>query len=295
MTKNKIKYRNPSLIKLEETFDSVKEDFENIRKNWNQLIRNYLSKSMGVSLSEGDARFQISIEIKASFDETFMQIIDNNFPELDFEEYSILTEYLSSMKKSKQYFEDKKALHNFSLVKTYVEYRLKDFDILDITNDIFDFLNPKNSDVFGCYFLEKGLIEIYIYPIVLFCQLHDLDLESFVVMVLTHELAHAYNHIGRDKDARYWDSFSKVDNCISEGLAQYYTDSFIKQYYYKQPKLIHTFYKTLEFQSESYKCFSNWDVSLEQVYRAFIEVRRKKIYKYSDFIDIIEEAKKSIL
>ena len=200
-------YRNPSLQKLSDEFTDKKKYFEQIKKNWNMLIRNYLTKNMGVSLSEGDERFQISVTISAAPDESFIEMIEQNFPELDFEEYFLLNKFIYTSDQAQKYFKDDKAQHHLKMSNEYAKYRLKDFDLLTISSSIFDFLNHKNPDVFGYYKINTSEVEIFIFPIILFCQLHGLDVESFVVMVLTHELAHAYNHIGRDKDGEYWRSF----------------------------------------------------------------------------------------
>lgn len=291
---NSDQYVNPSLKKLSDQYKEKREEIDNIRKNWNQLTRNFLSKSMGVTLAEGDFRHHISINICPSHDNTFMDIIEDNFPDLDFQEYFLLNQYLESAEQASEYYQDSKALHQLNMSQEYARYRLKDFDILDITKNVFRFLEPKNKDVFGCYNTITSRIELYVFPIVLFCQLHGLDLESFVVMVLTHELAHAYNHIGRDKDGQMWENFHLTDDSTAEGLAQYYTHRFLIQYQYRNPKFPAVFDKTLEMQPREYACFKDWDASLEQVYRAFIHTRRNGVMYYEDFSEAIKEAKKAI-
>lgn len=289
------KYNNPSLKRLQSRYDEVEEDFRGIIKNWNQLIRNHLTKTMGVTLSDGDDRFHISIDVRPSMDQSFFQIIERNYPDLDFEEYFLLKQYVDSARKANGYFEDPKAKHDLDLSVEYAEYRLRRFNILDISNDIFKFLTPDNEDVFGCYYLKSSKIEIFVFPIVLFCQLHGLDIESFVVMVLTHELAHGYNHIGRDKDGYYWSSFQQADVYLAEGLAQYYTDNFINKYHFKRHSLLQTFDKTLELQPEPYGCFKDWNTSSpEVVYRAFIEARRNQMNIYKDFVFALDNAKGTI-
>ena len=283
-------YINPSLRKLEYEFEDKKQFFNQVKKNWNMLIRNYLTKNMGVNLSEGEERFQISVTIKASYDESFINMIENNFPELDFEEYFVLDQYLKKAEESKKYFDDKKA-HHLKMSCEYANYRLKDFDLLQISNSIFNFLNPANPDVFGCYKINTNEVEIYIFPIMLFCQLHGLDVESFIVMVLTHELAHAYNHIGRDKDGYFWESFNETDDNLAEGLAQFYTFNFLRHYQGRNYKLIETFEKTIPLQPAPYRVFKEWGASMEQVYRAFIDVRRNNLNNYHAFSGALENAK----
>jgi hypothetical protein len=53
------------------------------------------------------------------------------------------------------------------------------------------------------------------------CQVEDLT-----IVVLVHELAHAYTQNGADIEGRRWAtiSFAKAETALKEGLAQYYTD-----------------------------------------------------------------------
>ena len=284
-------YRNPSLQKLSGELKEKKRYFEDVKKNWNMLIRNYLAKNMGVTLSEGDLRFQINVRIVDAPDESFMEMIEHNFPDLDFEEYFLLNKFIHNSEQSEKYFTDQKASHNLTMASEYAKYRLKDFDILNISNSVFNFLNPENPDVFGRYYIRTSEVQLYIFPIVLFSQLHGLDLESLIVKVLTHELAHAYNHIGRDKDGEYWRSFEETDDNLAEGLAQYYTYSFLKTYQHKKYDLVSTFERTLEFQPEPYRVFKDWNASMEQVYRAFIEVRRNDRNFYPNFLTALDNSK----
>lgn len=284
-------YTNPSLRKLAGELKQKKKQFEDVKKNWNMLIRNYLTKNMGVTLTEGDNRWQINVSIADAPDESFMELIENNFPDLDFEEYFLLNKFIQNSEQSEKYFTDSKASHNLKMANEYAKYRLKDFDILSISGRVFDFLEPSNPDVFGRYYIRTSEVQLYIFPIVLFTQLHGLDLESFIVMVLTHELTHAYNHIGRDKDGEYWQSFAETDDNLAEGLAQYYTYNFLRTYQHKKYELVKTFERTLEFQPNPYKVFKGWDASMEQVYRAFIEVRRNDRNFYPDFLSALANAK----
>jgi hypothetical protein len=50
--------------------------------------------------------------------------------------------------------------------------------------------------------------------------------EDLTVVVLTHELAHAYTQLGADIEGRRWPAaaFAAAESGLKEGLAQYYTD-----------------------------------------------------------------------
>lgn len=288
-------YKNPSLLKIKKHYEKVYvAEFEQVKKNWNQLIRNFLSKSMGVSLSEEDNRLQIPIRFEVAPDEDFLDLIERNFPELDFEELFTLTKFLENARKSQPYFTDPKAEQHLKRSIDFAEYRLRDFEIDHIIKELFMFLKPENPDVFGCYFIESKQVVLYVVPMVLFTQLLGLDLQAFIVKVLTHELSHAYNHIGRDKDGHYWENFGCTDNYLAEGLANYYTNEFITKYQYKNPNLLPVFHETLKYQPDCYSVFKEWDASLEQTYRAFIETRRNHVMDYQTFFDFLKISKQRI-
>ena len=287
-------YRNPSLQKLQSEYEQQHERFQSLKNEWNMPIRNFYKKNMGVGLMEGTSRNQIQIKIEAAPHQGFIDLIENNYPDLNFEEMFRLTQFVQNAELALPYFEEKKANVNLQMSIEYAKYRLKEFDILKLTKSIFPFLKPQNEDIFGSYFPKDRKIEIYVFPIKLFCILHGLDDKTLFVIVLAHELAHGYNHIGLDKDNRMWDSFGKTDHFVAEGLAQYYTSQFIYQYLHRNFKLIEVFETLLEFQPEPYQIFKKWDLSLEQMYGAFIDARRNNITVYEQFEPIMTDSKQRI-
>jgi hypothetical protein len=87
-----------------------------------------------------------------------------------------------------------------------------------------------NEDVLGVYMPtarlipDKGQIELYWVVIGAVARLLGVDTEALAVVVMAHELAHAYTHLGLDSNGSRWeDNFWYCDRGILEGLAQYYT------------------------------------------------------------------------
>ncbi|MGO9862345.1 MAG: hypothetical protein ACLPLR_01935 [Terriglobales bacterium] len=87
-----------------------------------------------------------------------------------------------------------------------------------------------NQDILGVYMPtarlipDKGQIELYWVLIGAVARLLGVDTEALAVVVMTHELAHAYTHLGLDSSKNRWeDGFWGCDPGIVEGLAQYYT------------------------------------------------------------------------
>lgn len=288
------KYRNPTLAKLQEEYEHTAKVYTSLRNEWNMLIRNFYKKSMGVSLKEGTGRHQIPIRIEAAPQEGFIDIIEKNYPYLDFQELYILSQYVKAAQQAEPYFTDMHASHHLRMSLEYAQYRLKEFDILKLTKSIFPFLEPQNKDIFGTYFTKSSHIELYVFPIKIFSILHGINDHSLFIIILAHELAHGYNHLGFDKDNRIWESFPATDDYIAEGLAQYYTREFIMSYLHKDAKLQEVFNFLLLFQPEPYNIFSRWELTLEQMYGAFIDARRNNVIHYSDFEKIMDNALKRI-
>jgi hypothetical protein len=87
-----------------------------------------------------------------------------------------------------------------------------------------------NEDILGVYaansrlFPDRGRIEIYWLVIGALARLLGVDTEALAVVVIMHELAHAYTHVGLDSNSNRWeDGFWECDKRIVEGLAQFYT------------------------------------------------------------------------
>src|SRR5208283_4783011 len=86
------------------------------------------------------------------------------------------------------------------------------------------------EDVLGVYkananvFPDRGHIELYWQVIGVVARLLGVDTEALAVVVMAHELAHAYTHVGLDSNRNRWEKgFWGCNRGITEGLAQYYT------------------------------------------------------------------------
>lgn len=289
-----MQYQNPSLKKLEAEYEKQVEAYILIKNEWNNLIRLFYKSNMGVGLKEGNNRKQINIRIEAAPNQEFLDIIESNYPELDFEELQILTKFSKEAKIAFPYFTDKSAVKSLQKSIEYADERLKIFNLDQITKSIFPFLRPKDSDTFGTYFPNESVIVLYVFPIKIFSILRSLDDDAIFVSTMAHELAHGYNHIGLDKDNQCWQRFKETDDNIAEGLAQYYTSQFIDQYLHKKPTLRFAFDALRIFQPPAYSIFKQWDLSLEQMYAAFIDARRNEIIDYTKFEKVMKEAKKRV-
>jgi hypothetical protein len=115
------------------------------------------------------------------------------------------------------------------------------------------------------------------------CRVDDLT-----VVVLTHELAHAYTHLGADIEGHRWPSskFAAAETALTEGLAQYYTHRVLERLSsrgrYSGARKI--FEDMLPAQPDAYRSHEPWKKSSPEAVRlAMLEVRRRNEGKLSEF------------
>jgi hypothetical protein len=114
------------------------------------------------------------------------------------------------------------------------------------------------------------------------CSIEDLS-----IVVLTHELAHAYTQLGADIEGRRWaaGSFAKAETALKEGLAQYYSDRVLRRLDRRHGGALEVFLGLLPGQADVYRVHERWveDSSPEAIRRAMLEVRRWNEPKLADF------------
>lgn len=167
---------------------------------------------------------------------------------------------------------------------------------LDKVPAIDNFVKEIHRDIFGAFFLiGKERIEIYWVAIAIFSLYKGIDPEALTIVVLAHELAHAYTIIGRDIDGGIWDrdAIFHTDLDITEGIAQHYTEVVCERIYDRYPKALEAFLLLREVQSKPYTGYTEWypdDVQTGEALRASIlTCRTERITKITDFQQVINE------
>ena len=147
-----------------------------------------------------------------------------------------------------------------------------------------------SEDILGVYEIDgrgfladdlvanRATIRLYWGVIGLVSQWTGCSVEDLTVVVLTHELAHAYTQLGADIEGRRWavSSFKISARGLKEGLAQYYTDRVLHRLEHRFAGALKIFLKLLPGQSDDYRSHQPWLLcsSPEAVRRAMLEVRR---------------------
>lgn len=162
------------------------------------------------------------------------------------------------------------------------------------------------EDVLGVYkFVVRGVPEddravnparilLYWSVIGLVSEWMDCTVEDLTIVVLTHELAHAYTQLGADIQGRRWPAanFSWVEMAVKEGLAQYYTHRVLTRLSARYPGALATYKQLLSKQPAPYQVHLEWveKFTPEAVRRAMLEARRCDEKTLLQFNRRLEEA-----
>jgi hypothetical protein len=161
-----------------------------------------------------------------------------------------------------------------------------------------------HEDILGAYICDststdefavnRATIRLYWGVIGLVSEWLGCTVEDLTVVVLAHELAHAYSQLGADIEGRRWPSkhFAAAETALKEGLAQYYTERSLERLKNRFPGAITTFGILLKKQSGPYHAHEPWrdNFSPEAVRRAMIEIRRWGEGKVAQFQTRLEKA-----
>lgn len=151
---------------------------------------------------------------------------------------------------------------------------------------------PKTTDPFD------GTIELYWAVIGLIAGMIGVTVEGLASVVLAHEMAHAYSHLGSDIDGERWGStaFSESEHELKEGLAQYYTYLLSKRLSRAMPTMVDAYKELLSRQPPAYHTHVSWteENRPEEVRIAMLESRRHAVATNADFSAALAEGKKRL-
>ncbi len=169
-------------------------------------------------------------------------------------------------------------------------------ELLEFANALLDGFDKANTakrilsvdeDVLGAYWYvarnwrhdAKSYIELYYGVLGLLARMLGVALEPLTVVVMAHECAHAYTHLGLDIDGERWDTeaFLSAERALKEGLAQYYTYRVCKRLESTMPEAMDAYAALLPHQPDPYWTHCDWInyFTPEEVRLALLDVRRR--------------------
>ena len=159
------------------------------------------------------------------------------------------------------------------------------------------------EDILGTYLPKsdtEGYIELYWAAIGILANLLNVTIEDLATVVLIHELAHGYTHLGKDIDNKSWNTshmFTKKNQAVAEGLAQYYTH-VLSQYlgHSARPDIFLVYEALHKQQTGYYRIHDEWinEYSLEVVRAALLKFRREGKQGIEPFVAILAQEKKDL-
>lgn len=139
-------------------------------------------------------------------------------------------------------------------------------------------------DLLGAYFIRERRIELYWIPIWLCARLSGWSIEDLSLVVLIHEMAHLYTHVGKDADGDRWEDNAMISasQFVVEGIAQFYTELICEKIEKSSPAQPLTVFKQLSpGQPPAYREHQTWAVGhrkrVEVVRTAFVDARSRRI------------------
>jgi hypothetical protein len=275
----------------------AKDRVEHAYRQWNGILRDALRAEMALRLTVGDDQQAVPVRIADGLPEPlvtlFAEIPDSalwlSLNRGVFDQTSLGLDLLMGGLISGE-------LERWlsSVAATEIELEHTKQMVADVLarlghEDVIGRIGGLDRDVLGAYFLHLPEIRLYWMAIALVAGMLALPVEALTVVVLTHELAHAYSHLGRDIDGRRWETvvFAKTELPVAEGLAQFYTAAVCAKMAARFPGVGVAFGALLERQSGPYRVHEGWardDGSPGEVVRiAMIATRLKQITSYQGF------------
>ncbi len=281
----------------------MRDEVSRALKKWNQPIRDQLREETRFKfVSEGSMQ-SVPIRVVDGMPYPFSEILEDIDPALlklllnrgDLEsgrrslrivqnDFAAICEWVS------QQAPDCKLPERQSIVDTtdFMAVLLKALAGIDLEKRF----KRTTEDSLGAYFFMKPKIELYWIPIALTAKLIKVSAEALTVVVLAHELAHAYTHLGYDIDGQAWPTrdFSKADLDVVEGLAQFYTSVVTRNLSARDPEPRRAYEAFLKLQGGPYLVHKTWgdDDKIREVVRgAMNETRARSVLKYEEFGDLL--------
>lgn len=286
------------LRKLLEAYQA-RERTDRAFRQWNQIVREHVRAETALKLSVGDEQRSVPVKVVDGLPKPFADAVRS----FDDEMVWWLALRLPALKEAGDLLDQivarfpAIALALFEGELPFVGVRevngtrqlLKQLATWQRAQELLTRIRAINTDVLGAYFFRRREIHLYWMVIGVVARTLGMPTEDLAVVVLAHEMAHAYTHLGRDIDDQEWgtENYARADQFIVEGLAQFYTRAVCKRLESRQPGPKRAFEALLKGQPKAYTCFEGWAKDHPQcgeiVRFAMIDARSRGITAYGEF------------
>ena len=299
---------------LERRHQSFHQSVQKTVRSWNQQLRDSIRQETGLRLSGGTDRQGIAVHVVDGLPRPLAAIFGEVSDPLIWELILNNTALKTTVNGLDVLIQNYEALSDKGLI-TLTEYtggRTTKEEIEGVkgvaervvewidSQAVSEKLKQIDEDILGAYFFHEQKIRIYWMAIGLISRILNVSLEGLTIVVLAHELVHAYSHLGNDIDGENWDTeaFARADLRIVEGLAQFYTSIMCKRLEGRSPGLWNAFERLLTVQSSTYNVFRTWTQPTEragEILRfSMIGSRKKKLAEYKEFLSEIAKVRERV-
>lgn len=292
---------------LEEASPGIRSSVERAYKQWNTILRDYLRSETALRLTVGDDSRSVPVRVVDGMPLPFASVMR----ELEGLEWLLLhrptivqaahgTQFMAHhVDEVRSVMGDKAGPSNrdeIQRVQQTAEAWLKELN----HSKAIDRIIGIEEDVLGAYFYRVPEIRLYWVVIGITARALGVSAEALTIVVLAHELAHAYTHLGRDIDSERWDTeqFAAAELDIVEGLAQFYTAVLCQRLEQRMPSASSAYKALLAKQTGPYRAHLDWVKADEQsgeiVRVSMIECRSQGIAAAKRFTEAIERYRQGI-
>jgi len=242
-------------------------------KQWNQIVREHIRNETALRLMDGDGRNSIQVRVVEGFPIPLARLIDSYGDPVLWRIIVGQPKIGGVVEGLRFILEDWPSFENWDRLpapakgaEPHLARSLEVAEILQqlaVAEEVRNQIRQIHKDILGVYRFTPGLasqVELYWMPIAMVAAMLDVRIEDLTVVVLAHELAHGYTHIGRDIDGIQWSDvgFSRSDLHIVEGLAQFYTEVVTNRLSSRAPGASLAYQGLLTLQGGPYKAHLEW-------------------------------------
>jgi hypothetical protein len=281
---------------LEQASPGIRNTIDRTHKQWNTILRDFLRSETGLRLAVGGDSQSVPVRVVDGMPRRFAEVIT----QFDGFEWLLLNRPAVAAAVSGTQFMERHA-EKFLALWAEEGGPSDEQEIRRVQETAANWLNKLNAmkaleqitgideDVLGAYFFRIPEVRLYWIVIGIIARALGVSAESLTIVVLAHELAHAYTHLGRDIDNERWETerFAGADLDIVEGLAQFYTQTLCARLDQRMPAALEAYQALLKLQRGPYRAHLEWFAGNEHageiVRVAMIECRSRGITASSDF------------